>query len=78
MAMIIVRGRLLLLCKLLDDVMCRFYLSKYISKLAIASGMMSSKAMERKSVPEKVIATLITEPYLKHFMPEINLPNTIT
>lgn len=40
--------------------------------------MISSSAIDRKSVPENVMAMLIIEPYLKHFMPEINLPKSIT
>lgn len=34
--------------------------------------------MDRKSAPENVIAVLIIEPYLKHFMPEMNLPKSTT
>lgn len=40
--------------------------------------MMSRRAIERKRAPEKVIAMLIMDPYLKHFMPEMNLPKSKT
>lgn len=40
--------------------------------------MISKSAMDRKRVPEKVIAILIIDPYLKHFIPEINLPKSTT
>lgn len=39
---------------------------------------MSRRAIERNRVPENVIAVLIIEPYLKHFMPEMNLPKRTT
>lgn len=78
-AMIIVNGKLLLLCKLLLLVLaCLFCWSKYISKFSIAYGIMSSKAIERNRAPENVIAVLIIEPYLKHFIPEMNLPKRTT
>lgn len=78
-AIIIVSGRLLFVCRLLLFAgACLFYLSKYISKFKIAYGIMSRSAIDKNSVPENVIAMLMTEPSLKHFMPEINLPNTRT
>lgn len=49
-----------------------------MSKFRIASGMMSSKAIDRNNVPENVMAMLIIEPYLKHFIPDMNLPKIIT
>ena len=39
---------------------------------------MSNNAIERNSAPENVIAVLIIEPYLKHFMPDMNLPKSTT
>jgi hypothetical protein len=39
---------------------------------------MSSRAMDRKRVPENVMAMLITDPYLKHFIPDMNLPKSTT
>lgn len=44
----------------------------------MAYGMMSSRAMERNNEPENVIAILIIEPSLKHFIPEMNLPKSMT
>lgn len=44
----------------------------------MASGMISKSAIDRKRVPEKVIAILIMDPYLKHLIPEINLPKRTT
>lgn len=44
----------------------------------MAYGIISKSAMDKNRVPENVIAILIIDPYLKHFMPEINLPNTST
>jgi hypothetical protein len=77
-AMIIVKGKLLLVCRLLVDGAWLRSRSKYTSKLWIASGIMSRRAIERKSVPENVMAMLMIAPYLKHFMPEMNFPNSIT
>ena len=39
---------------------------------------MSSKAMDKNKDPENVMAMLMMEPYLKHFMPEMSLPNSMT
>lgn len=39
---------------------------------------MSSRAIDRNNEPENVIAILIIEPSLKHFIPEINLPKSMT
>lgn len=77
-AIIIVNGKLLFVCKLLVAGECFCYLSKYISKLSIAYGIISKSAIERNKVPENVIAMLMMEPYLKHFIPEINLPKSMT
>lgn len=44
----------------------------------MASGIISSNAIDKNKDPEKVMAILIIDPYLKHFIPDINLPNTIT
>jgi hypothetical protein len=49
-----------------------------MSKLRIASGIISSKAIDKNNAPEKVIAILIIDPYLKHCIPDINLPKSIT
>lgn len=40
--------------------------------------MISSRAIDRNNAPEKVMAILMIDPSLKHFMPEINLPKTST
>jgi hypothetical protein len=77
-AMIIVNGKLLFVCKLLVAGECFCSLSKYISKLRIASGIISKRAIDRNKVPENVMAILIIEPYLKHFIPEMNFPNSMT
>lgn len=34
--------------------------------------------MDKNNAPENVIAIFIIDPSLKHFIPEINLPKTIT
>jgi hypothetical protein len=44
----------------------------------MASGMISRSAIERNRVPEKVIAMDIMDPSLKHFIPEMNLPKSMT
>jgi len=77
-AMIIVNGRLLLECKLLKDEECLLLWSKYRSKFRIASGIISRRAIDRNRDPENVMAMLMIDPSLKHFMPEINLPKSMT
>ena len=51
---------------------------KYESNPAMASGIMSSIAIERKRLPEKVMATDMIWPSLKHLRLEINLPKMTT
>ena len=78
MAIIMVKGKLLLLCRLLVDEECCDDESKYKSKLTIAYGMISSNAIDKNNVPENVIATAITPPSRKQFKPEINFPKMTT
>jgi hypothetical protein len=51
---------------------------KYESNPAMASGMMSNIAIERNKLPEKVMATDMIWPSLKHLRFEMNLPNMTT
>jgi len=49
-----------------------------MSKLEIASGIISIIAIDKKSVPEKVIAIAIIWPYLKHDKLDMHLPKMTT
>lgn len=77
-AIIIVKGRYSFSCRLEVDTRGLFTYAKYKSKVSIASGIMSSIAIERNRLPENVIATDIKGPSLKHCKPEMNLPNITT
>lgn len=77
-AIIIVNGRYSFSCRLDDDVSEVFVSEKYVLKVAIASGMISSMAIDKKRLPENVMATDMIGPSLKHVRPEMNLPKITT
>ena len=52
--------------------------SKYLSNVSIASGIISSIAIDKKRLPEKVMAMDMMLPWLKHFREEMNLPKMTT
>lgn len=79
LAIIIVKGRLVWCIPDLEFIALTLdFYAKYTSKLLIASGIMSRKAIDMNRDPEKVIAYDIIFPYLKQLQDEMNLPKIIT